>query len=136
MRTIQTAAVVVMLGVLCVARNAGAHHSFAAQYDAKKPMTVTGTVTKFMWTNPHGHIFLEVKGADGKVVMWEVETASPGGLYRQGWRQTDLPVGAEATIEGFLARDGTRTMNAATIRLADGRRLFAGSAGTGAPSPK
>ncbi len=111
-----------------------AHHSFAAEYDANKPITLQGTVTSMVWSNPHAWIYVDVKGSDGKVVNWAIETGNPNGLYRRGWRKTDLPAGAELRIEGYLAKDGTATVNAANITLPDGRRLFAGSSGTGAPS--
>jgi hypothetical protein len=111
-----------------------AHHSFAAEYDANKPVTLRGTVTSMVWSNPHAWIYVDVKGPDGRVVNWAIETGNPNGLYRRGWRKTDLPPGTELTIEGYLAKDGTATVNAANITLPDGRRLFAGSSGTGAPS--
>jgi len=111
-----------------------AHHSFAAEYDANKPITLRGTVTSMVWSNPHAWIYVNVKGQDGKVVNWAIETGNPNGLYRRGWRKTDLPAGAELIVEGYLAKDGTATVNAANITLPDGRRLFAGSSGTGAPS--
>jgi hypothetical protein len=111
-----------------------AHHSFAAQYDANKPITLRGTISRMLWSNPHGHLYIEVKMPDGKVVTWELETAAPAGLYRRGWRREDLPVGAEVVVRAFLARDGTPTANATTVTLtATGKELFAGSAGTGAP---
>jgi hypothetical protein len=111
-----------------------AHHSFAAQYDANKPITLRGTISRMLWSNPHGHLYIEVKTPDGKVVTWELETAAPAGLYRRGWRREDLPVGAEVIVRGYLARDGTATANATTVTLAStGKELFAGSAGTGAP---
>jgi hypothetical protein len=111
-----------------------AHHSFAAQYDANKPITLRGTISRMLWSNPHGHLYVDVKMPDGKVVTWELETAAPAGLYRRGWRREDLPVGAEVVIRGYLARDGTATANATTVTLvATGKELFAGSAGTGAP---
>jgi hypothetical protein len=111
-----------------------AHHSFAAEYDANKPILLKGTVTKMVWSNPHAWIYLDVKGPDGKVVNWALETGVPNGLYRRGWRKTDLPAGTQLTVEAYLAKDGTPTANAANITLPDGRRLFAGSSGTGAPA--
>lgn len=122
------------LAALWVAPANAAHHSFAAQYDANKPVTLRGTISRMLWSNPHGHLYIEVKTADGKVVTWELETAAPAGLYRRGWRREDLPVGAEVVVRGYLARDGTATANATTVTLvATGKELFAGSAGTGAP---
>ena len=111
-----------------------AHHSFAAEYDANKPVTLRGIVANMVWSNPHAWIHIDVKGSDGKIVNWAIETGNPNGLYRRGWRKIDLPAGAELIVEGYLAKDGTATVNAANITLPDGRRLFAGSSGTGAPS--
>ena len=87
-----------------------------------------------LWSNPHGHLYIDVKTQDGKVVPWELETGSPAALFRRGWRKEDLPVGLEVVVRGYLARDGTASMNATTVTLVDsGKELFAGSSGTGAP---
>jgi len=133
MKTRRSGLLAVAIVALC-APSLGAHHSFAAEYDANKPITLRGKVTSMVWSNPHAWIYVDVKGSDGKVVNWAIETGNPNGLYRRGWRRTDMPSGAELTIEGYLAKDGTATVNAANITLPDGRRLFAGSSGTGAPS--
>ena len=130
----KTRAVLVFAAFVLCAATAQAHHSFAAQYDANKPITLRGTISRMLWSNPHGHLYIDVKMPDGKVVTWELETASPAGLYRRGWRRDDLPIGAEVVVRAFLARDGTPTANATTVTLtATGKELFAGSAGTGAP---
>jgi hypothetical protein len=110
-----------------------AHHSFAAEYDGSKPITLKGTISRMLFGNPHAHIYIDVKRPDGKVVNWNVELGGSAALLRRGWRKTDLPVGAEVTVQGYLAKDGTPSANATVIRLADGRELFAGSAGTGTP---
>ena len=89
----RTRAVVVLSAFLLCAASAEAHHSFAAQYDANKPITLRGTISRMLWSNPHGHLYIDVKMPDGKVVTWELETASPAGLYRRGWRRDDLPIG-------------------------------------------
>ena len=131
--TIKRTVALIAIAVLCGA-SVKAHHSFAAQYDANKPITLRGTISRMLWSNPHGHLYIEVKMPDGKVVTWELETAAPAGLYRRGWRRDDLPVGAEVVVRAFLARDGTPTANATTVTLTStGKELFAGSAGTGAP---
>lgn len=111
-----------------------AHHSFAAEFDDKKPITLVGTITKMAWTNPHSWLYIDVKDAQGNVVPWNIEFGSPNALYRRGWRRTDLPTGAVVTIQGYLAKDGSRTVNATDVKLPDGKTLFAGSSGTGAPA--
>jgi len=110
-----------------------AHHSFAAEYDGSKPVTLTGKVTKVDWVNPHSWIYIDVAGDDGKVINWSCETAPPNGLYRQGWRRDTLKQGDEVSIDGFLAKDGSHTMTARSVQTADGKRLFAGSANDGGP---
>jgi len=132
MRTL-VAAAVVGIGVVLAGAHLSAHHSFAAQFDGNRPITLRGTITAMLWSNPHGHLYIDVKTADGKVINWEIEFGAPAQLYRRGWRKDDLPVGAEVIVQGFLARDGTPTANANTVTLADGRALFAGSPNTGAP---
>jgi hypothetical protein len=107
---------------------AHAHHSFAAQYDASKPVTLKGTVTKVEWTNPHARFYIDVPAADGKVVNWNLEIASPNYLKRAGWSSTSLKQGDEVTVEGSLARSGANMANASTVTFADGTRVFARSA--------
>ena len=124
----------IVVSLLSVTAVLQAHHSFSAQYDANKPVTLRGTINRMLWSNPHGHLYIDVKMQDGKVVTWELETAAPAGLYRRGWRREDLPVGAAVVVRAFLARDGTANANATTVTLAaTGKELFAGSADTGAP---
>jgi hypothetical protein len=106
-----------------------AHHSFAAEYDANKPITIKGKFTKMDWVNPHSWVYLDVVGTDGKVENWACETAPPNGLYRRGWRKSSLKEGDEITVEGFMAKDGSHTMNARSLLTAEGKRLFAGSSG-------
>jgi hypothetical protein len=131
-RTLWMAACALLAAALPLA----AHHSFAAEYDGSKPVTLKGKVTQVEWVNPHSWVHIDVTGDDGKVVSWSCETAPPNGLYRQGWRRDTLKPGDEVTIEGFLAKDGSHTMTARTVETADGKSLFAGSNNEGAPPAK
>jgi hypothetical protein len=112
-----------------------AHHSFAAQYDANKPVTLKGTVSKVEWTNPHARFYVDVRDENGTVTNWNLELASPNVLVRNGWTRKSLNVGDEIVVEGSLAKDGSKMANARVVRLADGRRVFAGSSGGDAPPP-
>ena len=104
-----------------------AHHSFAAQYDRDKPITLVGPVTKVDWINPHARFFVDVKDANGKVINWEVELAAPAMLMRRGWTRSSLKLGESVTVSAFLAKDGSNLANASTVTLVDGRKVFAGS---------
>ena len=105
-----------------------AHHSFAAEYDNKKPVDLTGTVTKVEWMNPHARFYLDVKDDKGTVTNWEFELGSPNGLMRQGWTRNSMKIGDSISVQGSLAKDGSNLANARTVKLSDGKRLFAGSA--------
>src|SRR2546422_6883246 len=104
-----------------------AHHSFAAEFNADKPVTLRGTVTRMDWINPHAWIYLNVKDASGKMVEWAVETAPPNSLIRRGFRKTSLKPGTELVINGFKARNGSTTANGYNLTLPDGQTLFLGS---------
>jgi hypothetical protein len=110
-----------------------AHHSFAAEFDAKQPVLFKGTVTKMEWINPHVWIHMNVTQPNGKTEAWMVEGGAPTVLFRRGFSKTSLQAGTQIVVDGYRAKDGTNKMNAREITFADGRRLFAGSEGTGAP---
>ena len=111
-----------------------AHHSFAAEFDAGKPITLRGTLTKIEIINPHGWIYVDVKNPDGSITNWAVEAGSANTLLKRGLRKTSFPVGSEVVIKGFLAKNGRRVANGQTVTFQDGRDFFLGSSGTpGAP---
>jgi len=104
-----------------------AHHSFSAEFDVAKPVTVTGSVTKLDWINPHARLFVDVKGADGKPANWEIELGPPAMLLRNGWTKNSVKAGDKVTVNGSLAKDGSNLANARNVTLADGTQVFAGS---------
>jgi DNA/RNA endonuclease YhcR with UshA esterase domain len=123
MRTV--ARVVGILLALAAAGPTAAHHSFATQYDADQPITLTGVVTKVEWMNPHARFYVDVKDDSGNVTNWNLELASPNVLTRNGWSRTSLKEGDEVTVEGSRARSGANMANARTVTLADGKQVFA-----------
>ena len=131
MRFISIAGVVTVSSVLAVPLSA--HHSFAAQFDGSKPIKLQGMVTKVEWRNPHIWVYLDVKSSDGTVTAWQCEGGAPNALTRQGWSRQDLESGEPLTIEGYLARDGTKTCNARTWKVGD-RTVLAGSNDGGPPA--
>jgi hypothetical protein len=110
-----------------------AHHAFTAEFDASKPVTLRGTVTKMEWVNPHSWIHLDVKGPDGKVETWAIEAGAPNAMFRRGWNKNSIPVGIEIVVEGYRAKNGKNIANGRDVLLPDGKKLFVGSSGTGAP---
>ena len=111
-----------------------AHHFFAAEYDSNKPITLKGSVTKMEWQNPHARFYVDVTDEAGKVTNWELELGSPNGLMRRGWTRNSLKPGDTVTVEGYLAKDGSKLANARNVTLGDGRKIFAGSSDDGGPS--
>jgi hypothetical protein len=117
------------IGLLVAGAPVAAHHSFAAEYDASKPVTIKGTVTRVEWTNPHARFYVDVKEGSGSVTNWNLELASPNVLARQGWTRNSLKIGDQITVEGSMAKDGSKMANAKLVTLADGKKVFAGSPG-------
>jgi len=111
-----------------------AHHAFAAEYDAKKAVTLKGKVTQVDWTNPHARFYIDVTDEKGNVTNWNLELASPNVLVRNGWTRRSLGIGDMVTVEGSAAKDGAKMANAKVVTLADGRRVFAGLQGGNAPN--
>ena len=125
-----TSAAALVVGVADVA---SAHHSFAAEFDANAPVTLRGTITKMEWINPHSWIHIDVKNPDGTVTEWMVEGGTPNTLFRRGFTREAVKAGMEITVEGYRAKNGANRANGRDLILNDGRRLFMGSSGTGAP---
>jgi hypothetical protein len=111
-----------------------AHHSFAAEYDVSKTINLVGTVTEIEWTNPHARFHIDVKAADGTMASWELELGSPNTLIRYGWSRDIMKIGDQITVDGYLAKDGSKMANAKTVKFSDGRSFNAGSSLNLAPT--
>jgi hypothetical protein len=133
MRIQSTALVAVAMTCLYGSISLVAHHSFAAEFDASKPLKLRGAVTKVEWINPHIFMYIDVKNPDGTTTNWAVEGAAPNAMFRRGVRKDTLPTGVEVTVEGFQAKSGKPVANGRTIVWPGGMKLFMGSSGTGAP---
>ncbi len=121
------------LAMLAWTPSASAHHAFAAEFDANKPVSFKGTITKMEWVNPHTWLHISVKKDDGTMENWAIEAGTPNVLFRRGFTKDTLPAGIEIVVDGYQAKDGTRRANGRDLTLPDGRKLFLGSSGTGAP---
>lgn len=121
------------LGLMLAAVPVWAHHAFAAEFDAKKPVHLEGVVTKVELINPHAWIHVDAKGPDGKVTSWMIEAGSPNVLLRRGFTKQSVPTGTQVVVDGYQSKDGSMRANGRDITLPDGKKLFLGSSGTGAP---
>ena len=129
MRTTSSAGLALAFFLLSLSAPAFAHHGFVVEFDKDNPLTITGTVTKMEFMNPHIYFYLDVKGKDGKVVNWAFEGGPPNVIYRQGWRKDTLKPGDVVTVKGFRAKDGSHLAACSTVKLPDGREVSAGSGG-------
>jgi hypothetical protein len=128
------AVVLAGVGVLFVGAPLFAHHAFSAEFDATRPIKFQGTVTKVEWINPHTWVHVAVKGANGASEEWMIEGGTPNTLFRRGITKDSLKAGAEIVVDGYQAKDGSQRANGRNLTLPDGRTLFLGSTGTGAPT--
>jgi hypothetical protein len=123
-------------GLMMAAVPGFAHHSFSAEYDRSKPITLKGAVTKVEWMNPHARVYVDVKDDGGKVTNWEFELGSPNGLMRQGWTRNSLKVGDIVQVNGSRAKDGSNLVNASNVAFEDGKRVLGGASSADDPNTK
>ncbi len=124
------------LGLLMATPPVIAHHAFSAEFDADRPMTLHGTVTKTEWINPHSWIHIDVTDDGGTVQSWAIECGAPNALIRRGLNKNSIPAGTELVVDGYGAKNGSNTANARDITLPDGSQFYVGSSGTGAPGQR
>jgi len=121
------------VGFLMAGGSVQAHHAFTAEFDANQPIVLKGVVSKAEWVNPHSWVYIDVKDDSGKTTTWAIECGAPNALLRRGWNKNSLPIGSEIVVDGYRAKNGSSTANAKDITFPDGKKLFMGSSGTGAP---
>ena len=136
MRTTILCAAVVTLGLLVCGATVSAHHAFSSEFDANRHVVFTGTVSKMMWVNPHAWIYVDVKKPDGTSEEWMVEAGTPNTLLRRGFTKASLLPGTVIKVDGYQSKDGSLRANGRDLTLPDGRTLFVGAEGTGAPEAK
>ena len=125
--------VAALLIISAAARPLGAHHAFSAEFDAEKPVFLTGKVTRMEWINPHAWVHIDVAKEDGTIESWSIEGGTPNALLRRGFTKNSLLPGTEIVVRGYQSKDGSPKANGRDLTLPDGRKLFMGSSGTGAP---
>ena len=129
-----TLAVALAAGIVAAGAPAAvAHHAFTAEFDGTKPVTLEGVVTRMDWVNPHSWIYIDVTRPDGSVEQWEVEAGAPNAMFRRGWNKNSIPPGTEIVVDGYRAKNGRNIANGRNVTFPDGRKMFVGSSGTGAP---
>jgi hypothetical protein len=121
------------VGIVMAGGAVRAHHAFTAEFDANQPIILKGVVSKAEWVNPHSWVYLDVKDDTGKTTTWAIECGAPNALLRRGWNKNSLPIGSAIVVDGYRAKNGSSTANAKDITFPDGKKLFMGSSGTGAP---
>ncbi len=129
----RSAGLVVGIVLMVMGAQAFAHHAFSSEFDATKPVKLRGKITKMEWVNPHAWMHMEIVAEDGSIENWMIEAGPPGALVRRGWNRASVRPGTVVLVEGYQATDGAFRANGRDVTFPDGRRLFAGSSGTGAP---